>query len=1120
MKPKNLSLKLFTLLLCVVLPVVALFSWWPTTVYTPEENYHLAQGQLATKPEIEQTGPGGYQINWSVIGSAGASRQSNNYQLSDTLGQPIASGAVPMSSPNYSLQSGFWAYGGSLDLLLLGVVSFDNDLSGWAKDVIESFRQGTALNPEVRVVLLVDTLGNHNTEILEIANGIITPSVKIPWLSVNTFELSTAEPNQVAEFLQWGRDSYPAGKTMVTFIGHGTGPAPEISLNNRSPVQFSALPRPYRQRPEDVHNRQFLSTPELGEILDLATNSGAEPFDIVFLDQCFGGSLDVLYEIKDAADVFIASPNYAWGAFPYEAYLANFTAVTTNKGVAEMVINHYYEALDDTHPNNIFWLHQSDIENIATATTQLADVLRPEINQHESLILEAVLASQFADTTLTQGDLELAPPDELIGLGSLASNLQLHFAPTSTVYVAAENVLDSLSGVRSRPRVGQPWSNETTTWVYTDTLTVLAPLTRTLTTAEIWRASIYTSTAPLAAVWAMDPSNPLPVTIQTPLQYTSDGTWDEFIAEWYTTGFTPSIGLFFPNYPQTNVPTGTQQILEVKAQAGVNQISLRWDKPAALNPADYAIYMQLPGLNDWSLLAVLENNKKNYKHFIDFSGEYHYRIFARNSQKYVIASSTVISVAAQVVLPIQPQTESNFNSIRIEWNTPNNPLVHSYNILRSPIPTPTAEIIGNTRETVYFDLAENSNLEPGILYCYQIQGLSQTGGILETSNQSCAYWKQVELEIANIRGQANSSTIVPVRIRNAQGLQIDAGEFWIDFDPQVVSVMGVRTTALTDGYDITLELQSYDVLSRAVISLVGEEPIPTQLYDQGALFWLDIELADGLIPGRDAPFFWRSQSHLSVLDETQTPVLAPLVLKQGSVAIANTYMVGDVSGNGVINRQDAQLALTIANKKPQSPPPDLCPDCVLMAGDINSNGRVDTADAAMILYFVQEGVWPHDPPAPPPLQAMSNHTITVALDNPTGQQGELVTLVFTATDLIDMAGGRVVFAFDTAVIEEITAVELLTFTQAFTIDHHLNESGLSVAVASDEPLSGSGGLFRITLRLKEDAPAGSNPIQIAEVRLNDVYGRDMVHSALQYHIERLDGSIFVPFNVFLPLLLR
>lgn len=1012
---------------------------------------------------------------------------------------------------------------GNCALLILGVVSFDNDLSGWSKDVLESFRVGTAINPDVQVVLLVDRLGKYNTEIVEVSNGVVETSQVIPWLEPqHVFELDTASPNNIATFLQWGRETYPAGRTMVTFIGHGTGPSPALTMPGRAIVP--PLPRPYRQRPIDVTNGQYTSTTELGETLNLATNNGADPFDIVFLDQCFGGSIEGLYEIREAAELFIASPNYAWGAFPYDAYLASFVTATTNEDIANAVLTQYQAALDESHPNSIFWTRRTEIETIAAQASTLADALRGEIAQNSDLILQASLASQFADTTLTTGDFTLAPPDELIGLGSFATNLQASFPLTSPVGLAAGDLLTSLQIVQSQTlsQTGSPWSNPNTTWAYTDSFTILAPLTRTLTTNEIWRASIYTDTENLPAHWIVEPANPVPVLINTPLIFTVDHSWDEFISEWYTTELPPSVGLFFPTFPQTLVYTNTQ-ILTVTLEAGVNQISLHWEVPPGLNPADFAIRYQQPNVNEWKLITISPGNKHNYKHWVDFPGTHRFQVIARNNERKAIAFSSPVEIITEVEQNILLNSESSFNTVRLEWNAPNNPRVFRYQIKRSSLTNPNYALIeSNYRENIYFD---DSVLENGNLYCYRVEAFSQTDTLLETSNTSCSRWQQVELEIANVRAAAGSTTIVPIRIRNAAGLRTAGSEFWLNYDPQILQVTNVWPTALTESYTTTYQIQSNGVLSQVVISMTPAVTPAVPLFDQGALFWLEVELLN--VSSGDAPLFWRpfvntvGGTQLWALDPTDNPVDVPLELTLGSITIANTYMLGDVDGNGVINILDVKKTLGIAIGRETPPEPDSgLEELQLIAGDLNSNGRIDAADASLILHFIDQGQWPRPGEAIHSLQVTTPQTMTVQLDNPTGAQGQLVTVLFSATNLTDFAGGRVVLTYDPGVIDEVIAIEPLGVAQDFEMEAYNGEKGVVVAMASQTPISGNGVVFQLTVRLRSTAPTGDNPLQIGSVQLNDPYGRDLVQSALQHEILRTDGSIHIYSKIFLPTLLR
>ena len=105
--------------------------------------------------------------------------------------------------------------------------------------------------------------------------------------------------------------------------------------------------------------------------------------------------------------------------------------------------------------------------------------------------------------------MKLGPPDELLGAGSFARNLQHTFAVNDAfgVRAAADNVLATLANVHSLARTGSPYIEPSAFWDYADTFTILAPLQRDISpkemlTRKIWRASIYTSTVPLDAAWA------------------------------------------------------------------------------------------------------------------------------------------------------------------------------------------------------------------------------------------------------------------------------------------------------------------------------------------------------------------------------------------------------------------------------------------------------------------------------------------------------------------------------------------------------------------------------------------------------------------------------------------
>lgn len=226
----------------------------------------------------------------------------------------------------------------------------------------------------------------------------------------------------------------------------------------------------------------------------------------------------------------------------------------------------------------------------------------------------------------------------MIGAGSFAANLRARFPASSPVYAAAGQVTAQLATVHGAYRVGHPWVKPENTWSYTDTLTLIAPLTRTLTSDLAWRRTIYTSTVPLAATWAAQPTQT--VVITTPLAYTVNGHWDDFIAAWYGP-MTPTVGALCHAMPPTLIVTDTGT-LTLTAQSGLNSVQLDWTAVAHPDLADYAVYVRWPDWPTWEILVITPTLA--YQHAGLPSGRYAYFVAARNAQGNVLARSDEVWV--------------------------------------------------------------------------------------------------------------------------------------------------------------------------------------------------------------------------------------------------------------------------------------------------------------------------------------------------------------------------------------------------------------------------------------------------------------------------------------------
>lgn len=530
----------------------------------------------------------------------------------------------------------------------------DNDLSSEIDFVVERFRLGTALNPNVQVVLLVDGRQDGDTRLLEIAGGAITvtTTVEEEW---GTSELDTADPAVLAWFLRHARITFPSERTVVALMGHGIPLTPQVRWAPPAAVapaqlspgrQIPPLPKEHDYTPSDITSRSYMSTIDVGQALMDATGDGAEPFDVVFFDQCFQGSLDVLYEVHRTASVFVASPNYAWLAAAYHKYLTQLTPTSTPEEIGQAIIDLYQGSLDNRHPNSIFWVRSTDLVAIADAVSDLGDALRAATQAGQTQpIANAVRQSQYVDTTQCgRQNLQLGPPDELIGIESLGNNLLQEFGTADPYGVAdaLDTLYTAMQAVEKRTRSGRPYIAPEEVWDYGNTLTVLAPLPRNSPPAVAWRASLYRADAPFTATWTIDPSQT--VTVTASLAYVKEGRWDEFLAEWYF-DLPPTVGQWCHYIPPEQVVADEAETLALTVTfIGPGSIELSWSPTDETAATAYLLYHQGPYDISWSDRKLLPITDHSLVIKTLDAGAHRFTLLARNANQELIAQSNEVRI--------------------------------------------------------------------------------------------------------------------------------------------------------------------------------------------------------------------------------------------------------------------------------------------------------------------------------------------------------------------------------------------------------------------------------------------------------------------------------------------
>lgn len=537
-------------------------------------------------------------------------------------------------------------------ILLMVYFAADNDLSPYIDSITERLRQGSQFNPNVQIVLFVDGTGVNDTKVLTIANGQMqeTSVVEQYW---GKSELNTADPDVLTWFLTYARETFPADRAMVSLMGHGIAMAPQVDWPTLAPIvseesiqSESTLPplaKSMPATPDDVTDRGFLGTVGLGQALAAATDNGTDPFDLLFFDQCFQGNLDTLYEVRNAADIFIASPNYAWLAAPYDQYIMHLAPARSTQDIAAGIVSNYQRNLDSNHPNVIFSLSRTAIEDIAVATNSLGEALQRAIQDGITTpIGQATSNSKYVDTTQCgEQNFTLGPPDELIGLGTFSRNLWQAFPANESygVRAATEQVRVALTNVNKSVRSGSPHIAPSQFWDYDNSVTILAPLPLTSPSSVAWRSSIYTETMPLQAAWTIDTTTTVIVT--EGFAYARDGSWDDFLATWYDGALTPTIGEWCHYTPPTIIEGEEVESLTLNAeQTQTSMVQLTWDASTDEALDGYWVYIKSDLEVSWTAHAILRPHRTTITlEDLESATEYSFLIIAQDATGVTVARS-------------------------------------------------------------------------------------------------------------------------------------------------------------------------------------------------------------------------------------------------------------------------------------------------------------------------------------------------------------------------------------------------------------------------------------------------------------------------------------------------
>lgn len=244
----------------------------------------------------------------------------------------------------------------------------DNNLSAAQGQVLQNIRQVGA-SAEVSIALLIDQNTASDTKLYYL-NG--TTLVQQPWPS----ESSMDDPATLVQYVTKVKNEMPANHYALF-----------ISSNKGSGWQGVCW---------DDHGRgQMITMPELLDALNQITSNGTHKLDILGIETCMVGGVEVAYQVNTCVRFFIAYPEcgvlFEWPYVQAFTDLKNNSSMTPSQFAVDMV-NHFVP--HDYPPSRITTTmaatNLSYLPSLETAINQLAVFFLNHLDDYKTQITTAL----------------------------------------------------------------------------------------------------------------------------------------------------------------------------------------------------------------------------------------------------------------------------------------------------------------------------------------------------------------------------------------------------------------------------------------------------------------------------------------------------------------------------------------------------------------------------------------------------------------------------------------------------------------------------------------------------------------------------------------------------------
>jgi len=265
----------------------------------------------------------------------------------------------------------------------------DNNLeSAGINDINEMEMVGSS--DDVNIVVQADRISGYNisnsnwttTRRYYIAQD--SDPMQINSLFSDLGELNMGDPQTLIDFASWAATEYPAKKYLLVIWNHGGG--------FRSPA-YTTKDIAW----DDTSGGDRITMPELEYALSEIGTQIGKKIDIVGMDACLMAMTEVAYQIKDCADILVASEeNEPGDGWPYDTILAQLVANSTmsSEQLATDIVNKYIISYpyDNVTQSAI---DLSYMDDLASQLSSLAETIRGDLTTPSNKYITAAYNSQY-----------------------------------------------------------------------------------------------------------------------------------------------------------------------------------------------------------------------------------------------------------------------------------------------------------------------------------------------------------------------------------------------------------------------------------------------------------------------------------------------------------------------------------------------------------------------------------------------------------------------------------------------------------------------------------------------------------------------------------------------------